>query len=143
MNKTKGKAISKRLTDSFFGHNNASNKAGQGFSLNVIIVAVLALIILVVLALIFTGKIVIFQEGTGEAKTELSTMKVAYGPCHPGASVESTFRSEYSAASRLENIQEVDTAKAEARNKLQDEIGRCNAFNDKTSCEADGLCDCS
>ncbi|MBS3126835.1 hypothetical protein J4228_01570 [Candidatus Woesearchaeota archaeon] len=139
MNKKNSKAISNRFLGLFFNHNNK----GQGFSLNVIIVAVLALIILVVLALIFTGKIAIFQEGTGEAKTELSTIKVAYGPCHPGASVESTFRSEYSAASKLENIQEVNTAKAEARNKLQDEIGRCNNFVDKTSCEADGLCDWS
>ena len=43
-------------------------KKAQGMSINVIIIAVLALLVLVVLAFIFTGKIGQFSKATGDCK---------------------------------------------------------------------------
>ena len=45
------------------------NKKAQGLSLNTIIIASLVLIVLVVLILVFTGRISIFGEGVDEVTT--------------------------------------------------------------------------
>ena len=44
------------------------NKKAQGLSVNVIIVAVLALLVLVVIAFIFTGRFAIFSRTTGDCE---------------------------------------------------------------------------
>jgi len=43
------------------------NKKAQGLSVNVIIIAAIALIVLVVLVAIFTGRLGLFSKGLGEA----------------------------------------------------------------------------
>lgn len=45
------------------------NKKAQGLSVNVIIIAAIALIVLVVLVAIFTGRLGLFSKGLGEATT--------------------------------------------------------------------------
>ena len=66
------------------------SKKGQSLSLNAIIIAALALIVLVVLAVLFIGKTTDTAEGvekaSGEASLELTKMKVRYGDCHPALS---------------------------------------------------------
>jgi len=49
----------------------ANNKA-QGLSINTIIIAAIALIVLVVLVAIFTGRLGLFSKGLGEANTCVS-----------------------------------------------------------------------
>lgn len=68
------------------------NTRGQGLSITTIIIAALALIVLVVLVMIFTGRIAIFERGVGEkGSAELATYQVQYGDCHPSSTVESNF----------------------------------------------------
>ena len=75
------------------------SKKGQGLSLNAIIIAALALIVLVVLVAVFTGQIGKTKAGieqVGQAK--LVTMKISYGDCHPRSSVADTFVVSYNQA---------------------------------------------
>jgi hypothetical protein len=115
------------------------NKKGQGLSLNVIIVAALALIVLVVLVAVFTGRIAIFQDSIGgEAKSELNALKSFYGRCHPGALAEATFITDYTTAGKLDNLQEAAQGKALSKGVFQSEIDNCRNFADKSSCDSGG-----
>ncbi|PIN87775.1 hypothetical protein COV12_02115 [Candidatus Woesearchaeota archaeon CG10_big_fil_rev_8_21_14_0_10_32_24] len=114
------------------------NKKGQGLSLNVIIIAALALIVLVVLAVIFTGSSVDFADKTGDvagdAKLKLTTLSLTYGDCQPSGSAESTFMNAYSSAT---TSQDQDNAVSEYKN----EINRCKDFSaDKLTCEGNSGC---
>lgn len=108
------------------------NKKGQGLSLNVIIVAALALIVLVVLIMVFTGRIGIFTKGVEEGgNAELASLRVTYGDCHPGATDELTFRTEFGAAESVE-------AEVIAKSNFQRRISECKANRDTESCDAQG-----
>lgn len=119
----------------------AYNKKAQSLSLNTIIVAALALIVLVVIVAIFTGRLGLFQKGLGgESKQELSAMRAFYGQCQPNAAAETTFLTEYSAAEKIEDQAESSTKKGEAKSKLQQQIDVCRSNADKSSCESSSLC---
>ena len=111
------------------------NKKGQGLSLNVIIVAALALIVLVVLIMVFTGRIAVFDQGLGdEGDTEMVKLRITYGDCQPGATLETTYKINYAKATD-------DNAKALASAAFKDEISRCKGFsNDKGVCESNTGC---
>ena len=108
-------------------------KKGAEMSLNVIIVAAIALIVLVILVAIFTGRIRIFQEGvTTTGNAELTSMRITYGSCHPTAGQESTFTSEFSKATS-------DDAKESSKTNFAEVINTCSGFNsDKATCEGNG-----
>ena len=124
---------SKRLKKSLKKYFIPSFKKGQGLSLNVIIVAALALIVLVVLVAVFTGRIGIFERGIGqEAQTELVKMRVGYGQCGPSAGDEATFNSAYSQAESTDE-------KEDAKTNLKNIVDSCKAqSNDKSLCESAG-----
>ena len=104
------------------------NKKGQGLSLNVIIIAAIALIVLVLLVMIFTVRIGIFKSGVSKAgDSELIKMKLNYGDCHPTTSKETAFRSSMSTTT-------TDTAKDAATSILKQEITRCKAYSTQTNC---------
>ncbi len=108
-------------------------KKGQGLSLNVIIVAALALIVLVVLIAVFTGRIGLFTEGVSkEAGAELAKMKITYGECEPTTAKESDFMSTYSKAAD-------DTARGTAADAYEKEIARCKSFDTEQLC-GQGAC---
>lgn len=111
------------------------SKKGQTMSLNVIIVAALALIVLVVLVAIFTGRIGIFSQGLGQAgDEEIAQMKVNYGDCHPSSLSEAEFKLEMGKAESEED-------KVLARAKYQDEISRCKGYSlSKADCQAQDGC---
>ena len=44
-------------------------KKAQGLSLNVIIIAAIALLVLVILAVIFMGRLGVFRKGSGDCET--------------------------------------------------------------------------
>ncbi len=98
-------------------------------SLNVIIIAALALIVLVVLIAIFTGRISIFNKGIGDAgDTELTTFRVSYGNCEPTMGSENTFKTQFSQAA-------TDDDKDRVRSEFQAEIDRCDQLSaDKALC---------
>ena len=52
----------------FFGNTNVLNKKAQGLSINVIIVAALALIVLVILGVVFMGRIGLFAGQTSDCE---------------------------------------------------------------------------
>ncbi len=111
------------------------SKKGQGLSVNVIIVAALALIVLVVLAVIFIQQTGQFREKVSqETKTELFKMRIFYSKCRPGASFEDTFVSEYDRAASEEG-------RDAARSSFRSEIDRCKEFSDtRESCESESGC---
>ena len=107
-----------------------SNKKGQGMSLNVIIIAALALIVLVVLTVIFTSRTAIFSEKVSEgSRTDLIEMKISYGDCHPTVRQEGEFTS---ALDKAESIDDKENAKVSFR----DEINRCKGSLDRADCES-------
>ena len=110
-----------------------SSKKAQSMSLNVIIVAALALIVLVVLVAIFTGRIGVFNKGVSEAgKAELVKMKIMYGDCQPTANAENQFTSEFDQATSTE-------AKELSGVKFKEEINRCKTLSsEKGTCESGG-----
>lgn len=109
-----------------------SNKKGQGMSLNVIIVAALALIVLVVLTVIFTSRTAIFSEKVDQgSRTELIEMKISYADCHPTVRQEGEFTSAFE---RAESIDDKENAKVSFR----DEINRCRDSLDRAECESQG-----
>jgi hypothetical protein len=119
----------------------SSNRRGQGLSLNVIIVAALALIVLVVLIAVFTGRLGLFQKQLGgEAKAELDGMRAFYGPCKPSAGAEAVFGVTYEAAAKLESIQEQASGKAEAKSEFDSILSSCKSFSDRDSCEGESDC---
>lgn len=108
------------------------SKKAQGLSLTTIIVAALALIVLVVLVMIFTGRIGVFKSGVekvGEA--ELTTFRISYGECHPTVGNEQTFLTAMGAAAS-------DADKETARNQLKSELSACKAYTDQTTCAGAG-----
>jgi len=108
------------------------SKKGMEMSISVIIVAVLALVILVVLVAIFTGRISVFEKGVSkEAQTELIKMRIQYGDCRPPATAETTFSTEYGAATD-------DTGKDMAKASFSDLIAQCKNLPEKTLCENGG-----
>jgi len=109
-------------------------KKGQGLSLTVIIVAVLAIFVLVVLVLVFTGRMTIFAEDvSNKGATDLATLKIIYGKCHPTNSAESTF------LSAMESAGDDQTARDSAYDTLSDEVDRCkDVGDDEVNCEALG-----
>ena len=108
------------------------NKRGQSLSLNVIIIAALALIVLVVLVAVFTGRISLFQKGVSTVgDEELVRMQTQYGLCHPTATKETAFRSDFAKADSVEARDQVKTL-------FEDEIDRCASVVDQPTCnEAD------
>ncbi|MBT3836434.1 hypothetical protein HOD05_02225 [Candidatus Woesearchaeota archaeon] len=114
------------------------NKKGQGLSLNVIIIAALALIVLVVLAVIFTGSSADFDDKTeniaGDAKLKLTTLALTYSDCQPSGSAETKFMNAYSSADTPEDQDD------EVSN-FKTEIDRCKDFgSDKLNCEGNSGC---
>jgi hypothetical protein len=114
------------------------SKKGQGLSLNVIIIAALALIVLVVLVVIFTGRAGQtenqLEDISGESALKLTTMRLGYGNCAPGAGEEDRFASEFTAA---ESADEEQTAETD----FKAEISRCKAFSGddgESTCIANG-----
>ncbi|MFH0701888.1 MAG: hypothetical protein V2A62_05645 [Candidatus Woesearchaeota archaeon] len=105
-------------------------KKGAEMSLNVIIVAAIALIVLVILVAIFTGRIRIFQSEVGiKGDAELTSMRITYGTCHPTAGQESTFTSEFGKATAVD-------AKESAKTSFAEVISSCSGFSsDKATCE--------
>ena len=112
------------------------NKKGQGLSLNVIIIAALALIVLVVLAVIFTTRSIEFEQKVGqETKTELIKLKISYGDCHPDTPREERFLTEYENAVGADN----DAGKEKAKNDLKTDTANCKKTT-KDNCIATGYC---
>jgi hypothetical protein len=107
------------------------SKKGQGLSLNVIIIAALALIVLVILVAIFTGRLGIFDSALGEeGDSELIKMRISYSQCAPSSSDEATFKREYSTAESLDD-------KDQATQNYRTVIDRCAVYNEKVDCTAD------
>lgn len=107
------------------------SKQGQGLSLNAIIIAVLALIVLVVLVAVFTGRINIFSRDVEKQNPELFSLRVSYGECHPGASDEAAFNSEYSGATD-------PGSKESAKARFREKISSCKTLNSQASCQSAG-----
>lgn len=108
------------------------SKKGMEMSINVIIGAVIALVILVVLIAIFTGRIAVFQRGvTEQGDTELTTMRITYGQCAPTISAEARFKLDFGAAT-------TDDAKGKARSDFDNVISNCKNNGEKESCVAAG-----
>ena len=57
------------------------NKKAQGMSINVIIVAAIALLVLVILSVIFIGKIGIFSETVGDCESKGGSCVLASESC--------------------------------------------------------------
>jgi hypothetical protein len=107
------------------------SKRGQGLSLNVIIVAALALIVLVVIAVIFTSNLgdteKKINEVSDDSQLRLEQLRIGYGDCHPTASAEREFKSDFS------------SNEDSATTTLNDEISRCSSLP-QDECQSD---DCS
>ncbi len=104
------------------------NKKGQGLSLNAIIVAAIALIVLVVLVMVFTGQINIFQQDIDKkGDSDLVVLKVQYGECHPTSVDERTYKSQMALSQS-----EQERADITADFKLR--ISECKAL-DQINCE--------
>ena len=110
------------------------SKKGQGLSLNVIIIAALALIVLVVLAAIFIQQTGIFTGKLNqEGNTELITLKGTYGECHPSRAQESGFVSVFNRAETPEDGEV-------ARDGFREVVRSCANLDSSTTCEADSNC---
>ena len=110
------------------------SKRGQGLSLNVIIIAALALIVLVVLAAIFVQQTGLFNKRLSEqANIELTNYKANYGECHPNRAVETKFTGAFSKAETPEDEES-------AREEFRDIIRACSSLGSLAECEADSNC---
>ncbi len=109
------------------------SRKGQGLSLNVIIIAALALIVLVVLVAIFTGQIGGFKTGVDKSgDVELTQMRISYGDCHPTTARESEFSTQIARAPTSDE-------KDRERQVFEDEISRCDEVSsEKSLCESSG-----
>ena len=68
------------------------SKKGQGLSLNVIIVAAIALIVMVILIAIFTGRVGFFEKQVSEqSQADLALFRLSYADCHPTSNQERSF----------------------------------------------------
>lgn len=59
------------------------NKKGQGISMNVIIIAALAIIVLVIMVVIFSGRIKLFGQGISSCEGRCSATKAGCGGWAP------------------------------------------------------------
>jgi hypothetical protein len=108
------------------------HKKAQGLSLTTIIVAALALIVLVVLVMVFTGRIGTFREGVEQAgQAELTSYQITYSDCRPTKGNEETFLN-------LMGQAQSDADKETARNQLKSQISACKAYTDETTCTGSG-----
>ncbi len=109
------------------------NTKGQGLSLNVIIIAALALIVLVVLVAIFLGRVGIFGDDLSkQGNSELALLKIGYGDCHPTGPDADNFVEKYNGA-------ESDEQGEQFKSDFSARISECKALsNDKGACEAGG-----
>ena len=107
------------------------SRKGAELSINVIIVAAIALIVLVILVAIFTGRIRIFQSEVGvKGDAELTAMRITYGTCGPTVVQEGAFTSEFGKAT-------TDEAKDLAKTNFAAVISNCKGYNsDKSLCES-------
>ena len=111
------------------------SRKGQGLSLNVIIIAALALIVLVVLAAVFIGRITpVGQDVERVGNTELVKMKLKYGTCHPNDLEADNFVSSFGDSGSPE---QGETIKTDFVQKISD----CKQFNDdQKACGSSGGC---
>ncbi len=110
-------------------------KKGQGLSLNVIIIAALALIVLVVLAAIFIQQTGLFTTRLSQVgNTELASLKGTYGECHPGPSEESRFLAAFNRATTPED-------QAAVRDLFRETIRACSELDSSATCEVSSGCD--
>ena len=111
---------------------NFLNRKGQGLSINVIIIAALALIVLVILVVIFVSQSTDFEQRVKkESQTELIKMRIQYGECRPKVERESQFKATYGAATS-------DLEGEQAKAAFEQEIGRCKAVREESSCLGSG-----
>jgi len=104
------------------------NKKAQGLSLTTIIVAAVGLIVLVVLVAIFTGQMASFGLGISRAaKSELATMRLDYGTCHPSRGMENNF------LAALDDADEGE--KSVVINSFERAISSCASQGNQDSCE--------
>jgi len=104
-------------------------KKAQGLSLTTIIVAAVGLVVLVILVAIFTGRMSLFGLGISKAaRTELASLKLDYGQCHPSRGMESLFTNALDDA-------EDEAAKAEVTNQFERAISSCKSQTQDT-CDA-------
>lgn len=110
-------------------------KKGEGLTLNVIIIAALALIVMVVLIAIFTGRMGETSEGLQkQGNTILNEMRaLEYSSCHPNRVQEAVFLGQYGTADDVVGEQE-------AINWFKDEISRCASNILKADCDAADGC---
>jgi len=112
------------------------NKKGQGLSLNVIIIAALALIVLVVLAVIFTSRAAEtegqLESVSGPTMLKLSTLKISYGECHPNTAREAQFLKDYEAAADAD-------AEGGYVEGLKEDIANCKVL-EEDNCKATDYC---
>ena len=81
-------------------------KRAQGMSLNVIIIAALALIVLVVLTAIFIGRLGSFDDTVPkEAGARYQALSIMFGKCHPGLADEQQFYNLWGHAPTLNIVQ--------------------------------------
>ena len=96
-------------------------KKGQGLSLNVIIVAAIALIVMVLLIGITTGRLGVFDETLdSESNTELATLRLTYGTCQPSSVAETTLQASLATSS--------DSEGQEIINNFKSDISRCKSM---------------
>ena len=89
-------------------------------------------IFLVVLVMVFTGRIAIFSEGLGEeSQSELIKMKIRYGQCHPSPSAEAGFSANFDQAESSDDQLNI-------KEDFLDEIDDCKNFNSEDGCRSAG-----
>jgi len=110
------------------------NRKAQGMSLNVIIIAALALIVLVVLTAIFIGRLGSFEDTVPkEASARYQALSVMFGKCHPGLSAEQQFYTMWDEGT--------DQQQLEALEYIEDQIDTCKEGRDsEANCESFSGC---
>jgi hypothetical protein len=112
-------------------------KKGQGLSLNVIIVAALALIVLVVVAAIFIQQTGIFSDKLNKVGgADLATLQAEYSICHPSPVEEGRF---VTALGRAETPEDGQVA----RDNFRSVIRLCSNLDSLGVCETNDDCDWS
>jgi hypothetical protein len=128
------KMFKKASENKFSGHLSFGKK-GQGLSLNVIIVAALALIVLVVVAAIFIQQTGIFSGKINqEGSADLAGLQATYGTCHPSKVEEGRFLTALVKAETPEDGQV-------ARDAFRSVIRNCNGLDSLGVCETNDDCD--
>jgi len=107
-------------------------KRAQGMSLNVIIIAALALIVLVVLTAIFIGRLGSFDDTVPkEAGARYQALSIMFGKCQPGLADEQQFYNLWGDGE--------DSEQLEALEFIDDRADECNDGRDsEANCESYG-----